>query len=315
MLSQVQEQSEGVRYLKSVIEGRLTRPLLLVGQAGVGKRFSVLEAAKEHFCSASDDADFHVLQVDQGVHPDLRVIQPEEGKQEIGIEAIRDLIDESYSFPVHSSVRYFVVDGADRLTVPAANALLKTLEEPTKVARFFLLAESAHDVLPTIRSRCGQVRYGALSEALILAQIKRFESDHAKALVYARLAEGSVGRAISLWGSGRLRLRDQVLGLLKPALLQDLPSLFAAVDSIGDDLPLALRWIDHVLHDVVMVDVAPSRMTNLDIVEEIKLLRSFWTVGRIDHLFVGLRRIQDLLDRNTKILLPHHVKSLLAGVG
>lgn len=312
MLSAVQGQTEGVRHLRCAIEGRFTSPLLLVGKAGVGKKFSVLEAAKEAF--SGEDPDFHCRQVDQGVHPDLKVLSPEADK-DIGVDAVRKVLEESRSFPFHAKFRLFVIDGADRLTTAAANALLKTLEEPPKVARFFLLAEHLDSVLPTITSRCGLVRYRTLSEAFILAQIQRFESDATKALVYTRLAEGSVGKAVGYWGSGRLRLRDQVLTLLKPDIHSSIPDLFSAVDALGDDLVLGLTFLEHLLCDLFMIDHMPSRITNVDVADTLGGLRAYWSHARILELLSGLRTVQEFQRRKVKIQLPYHVKSALSGVG
>jgi DNA polymerase-3 subunit delta' len=313
MLSQVQGQAEGVRFLRRVVEGRYTSPLLLVGKEGVGRKFSVLEAAKESFSRGQEDP-FHTTHLSQGTHPDLLLVRQEEEK-EIGVDAVRAVIEEVNSFPMYAPARYVVVDGADHLTSAAANAFLKTLEEPSRTTRFFLLAESLSAVLPTIRSRCGLVRYRSLPEAFILATIQRFESDPAKALVYARLAEGSVGRAVGYCGSGRLRLRDQVLALLKTGLLRDTSALFSSVDAVGADLALGIHFLEHVLHDLVMVTHDPSRLTNVDVEVEIRSLREALGLERIAFLTKGLRRIQGYLNQNTSIQLPFHVKSLLVGVG
>lgn len=314
MLSKVQGQDEGVRFLRRAVEDKFTSPLLLVGAEGVGKKFSVLEAAKEAFSLDDPEDDFHCRQVDQGVHPDLRVLAPEPGK-DIGVDAIREVLEECRSFPLHTKVRFFLIDGADRLTTAAANALLKTLEEPPRISRFFLLAERLDAVLPTITSRCGVIRYRSLSEPFILAEIQRFEQDPTKALVYTRLAEGSVGRAVGFWGSGRLRLRDQVLAILKPDLLTNVADLFSSVDALGDDLVLGLNFLEHLLFDLTMIDHAPSRMTNLDVQESIQDLRKFWTDQRLQKTSMGLRSIQEYQRRHVKIQLSVHVKSLLAGVG
>lgn len=214
MLSNVQGQDEGVRFLRRVVDGALSDPLLLVGTEGVGRRYSVHEAAKEAFCGGEEDDCFHCVQIDRGAHPDFVEIRPQDGK-EIGVDAIRSVVNQAYSFPVTAKLRFFLIDGVDRMTPAAANALLKTLEEPPRMGRFFLLAEESSRVLATIRSRCGLVRYRPLAEDFVVASLARFEKDGTKALVYARLAEGSLGRAVQLRGSGRLTLRDQVLSILQ----------------------------------------------------------------------------------------------------
>src|SRR5580693_1514159 len=158
LLSDVVGQEDGVRYLRRIVEGRLTAPLLLVGVDGVGRRFSVMQAAKEAFCQLGEAKCrcIDCTQIDQGAHPDFYCLSVPEDKR-IEVDMIRDLCERSTSTPTQSVYRYIIVDGADRMNTAAANAFLKTLEEPSPQVRFFLLAQSHDSVLPTIQSRCGMV--------------------------------------------------------------------------------------------------------------------------------------------------------------
>ena len=303
-MSVVKEQTEGVQFLKRVVEGKLTTPLLLVGNEGTGRRFAVTQAAKESW-----PGEVHELQIDRGVHPDLILIQPASGR-EIGVDAIREVVTQAFTFPSMVPSRFVVIDGADTMTPAAANALLKTLEEPPRTTRFFLLAQSADRVIPTIRSRCGIVRFGPLSEALIVEHLKLIEPDAAKALVLARLSGGSIGLATQFKLTGRLRLRDQMLGLLKAGLRRDLSSLFSAVDAIPD-LRLGLHFLEHLLGDLVMLPHAPTRLANLDLTEELVALRAH-LAPHLDKLIEGLRLVQDRFRQATTINEDFHVKSYLA---
>src|SRR5690606_13632128 len=147
--------------------------------------------------------------------------------------------------PAQAPYKYLVIDGADRMTSAAANALLKTLEEAPSEVRFFLLAEDETKVLPTIRSRCALVRFQPLSEEFILHTLQQHTDDSTKALVYCRLAEGSVGRAVKFLGSGRLMLRDQMLTLFKIGSTGNIQQLFSAIDSVDEDLLQGLRFGEH----------------------------------------------------------------------
>jgi DNA polymerase-3 subunit delta' len=308
MLSEVREQSEAIRFLRRVVDGELTSPLLLVGNEGVGRRYSVIQAAKEAFSKGNPDS-IHCVQIAAGTHPDFVVVRPPDGK-DIGVDTIREVVKQAGSFPAMVPVRYVVIDGADAMTTPAANALLKTLEEPPVTSRFFLVASSAYAVLPTIRSRCGLVRYRPLSEKFIVDFLAQQTDDATKALVCARLSEGSVGRAYQYLASGRLALRNKMLSLLKSGLVGDLSSLFSIVDSVQEDLPCGLRFFEHLLHDLVMLPRAPSQVTNLDVADDLGVLREQLGEGRLEQLFVGLRELQGRMRSN--IHLPFHVKTYLA---
>ena len=312
MLADVQGQEDGVRFLRCFVEGKLTSPLLLVGEAGVGRRFSVIQAVKEVFCldeRASDCVCGSCLHVDQNTHSDLTVLVPEEDGKDIGVAAIREILDLAGSYPQEAPWRCIVIDGADRLTVAAATALLKTLEDPPARTCFFLLAENYDKVLPTIQSRCGKVPYRTLPQGLVLSMLQEFEADTAKALVYARMGEGSIGRAIHYWGSGRLGLRDRVYTLLQLGLSGDIAPLFSVVDSISQDLSLGLRLLDQLLYDILMVEHDPTRLINQDLTEGIEELRQGASLETWVELAAGVGAMRSHWARINK---SFHLKSLLS---
>lgn len=318
MLSKVREQDEAVAYLTKVVEGRLTSPLLLVGDEGVGRRFSAIEAIKDAFSGGNPDSDF-CMQIDQRLHPDFTLVTPE-GDKDLGVEAVRDVIATAYDYPLYSARKFFVIEGADRMTPAASNAFLKTLEEPPERTQFLLLAESAEQVIPTIRSRCGKVRYKRLSESFIASSLAEFVSDPLMASVYARLAEGSVGRAFQYYGSNRINLRNKVFSLLKVGLGRDLSTLFSAIDSFKHenskkddfekDLKLGLRFLEHLLYDLAMLPHDPSRIVNLDLAEELGMVGKQLGPQRIRALQQGIRTVQGRA-RTTRIQLASHIKAAL----
>jgi len=201
-----------------------------------------------------------------------------------------------------------LLDGADRLTAPAANALLKTLEEPPSTARFLLLAESAQRVLPTIRSRCGVLNFRPLPESFLLDSLGKFESDATKALVYARLGEGSLGQTIQFWGSGRLSLRDKAFEFLVLSQSRDVAGLFLLIDQLEKELPLMLRFLNTLVHDLLLLGIGDDRLINLDRVGDIRNLKA---------PSQGWRPFQQSLQsvlqtqQHVRIQLPFHIKSLV----
>lgn len=270
------------------MEGRVTTPLLLVGEEGVGRRFSVMESIKEMIALHRGASSSEIVQVEHGVHPDVMVVTAPVDK-EIGVDPIRDLVAQSLSYPSSAPCRFFVVDGADRMTMPAANAILKTLEEPPAASRFFLLAESYDRVLPTIRSRCGRIPYRKLPETFIVERIAKFESDPDKALVYARMGEGSVGRAARYWGSNRIVIRDHVLGILQSSAIGDLPAAFSIVDQLAKELPLTLRFLCFLAHDALVVQLDPRRVINQDILDDVAAMKNRTKNETWLRLWSGLR--------------------------
>jgi DNA polymerase-3 subunit delta' len=311
VLNEVQHQDGAVRFLRRVVEGNLTTPLLLLGLEGVGRRFAALQVAQELFCTGDRTASCPCVdcaQVRQGIHPDLLVVAPHDGK-DVGVDAAREAIEVLGTYPTQTPVRVVIFDGADKLTMPAANALLKTLEEPPATSRVFLLAESRDLVLPTIRSRCGTVFFPPLPEAFICSRLQRFEADSTRALVYARLAEGSLGRAVQFWGAARLALRDKVMALLTSAVARDVASVFSAIDGFDKDLPLAMRFLTMLVHDLLVLSVDETRMINLDLTAPLRALRPP-TPTTWQQLHASLDTLLAKA-RTTRLQLGFHAKSLL----
>lgn len=311
MLSDVVGQDAALPFLRRVADGTFTCPLLIEGEEGTGRRFAATQAVKEALCSGTKSAGckcFDCGQIDRGTHPDVKVVVPE-GDRDIGIDAIRDVVSEAQVFPSVASLRFFIIDGADRFTTGAANAILKTLEEPPQTSRFILLAERYNAVIPTIRSRCGRVRFQRLSEDVIVSMLSQHESDPGKALVHARIADGSIGRALRNWGAGRLLLRDQVLSLLELGLVGDLSSLFVKIDAFGQGLPVCLSFLEQLLHDLLVMQHDRSRVIHLDVVDRLDDVHKKISRGAITRLVMGLRTIRARAHAS-KINVAFHLKTL-----
>lgn len=310
MLSDVIGQDEAVAYLRRVIDGKVVSPLLLIGDEGVGRRMSVMETIREVLVADRGEGSAEVVQLQRGIHPDVEVVTAPADK-EIGVEPIRELLDRAQHYPSAAPNRFFVIDGADRLTSAAANALLKTLEEPPAASRFFLLAESNDRVLRTIRSRCGRVPYRRLPESFVLSKVSVMEADPDKALVYTRMGEGSVGRAVRYWGSNRLSLRDHVFNMLKLGLDGDLSSAFAVVDEVSNDLALALKLLRFLIHDLLILSVDSSRLINLDLREDLTAMRACASDDTWTRLSAEVRLVEERYE-SAYINLIFHAKAALS---
>ncbi|NLR75359.1 DNA polymerase III subunit delta' [Leeia aquatica] len=153
---------------------RLPHALLMTGYAGIGKQQFAQALAASLLCEqvqTNGHACGHCTACNwlaQGTHPDFRRIglaveAAEEGEankrsgQWISIGQIRDLAEFVQLSSHRQGLRVVLLEAADRLNSYAANALLKTLEEPPERVMFLLVSDQLHRVLPTIRSRCQQV--------------------------------------------------------------------------------------------------------------------------------------------------------------
>ncbi|MEJ2671644.1 MAG: DNA polymerase III subunit delta' [Deltaproteobacteria bacterium] len=209
-----------VSHLKAAMAaGRLPHAYLFLGPAGVGKATTARALAAALNCAAPrDDGDAcgacpSCLRLLAGTHPDFLVISPE--KTQIEIEQIRELRRLTGYPPLGGGWRVVLIKPAEALTAvsdAAANALLKTLEEPPARHLLVLTARSEADLLPTIVSRCHKLAFAPLPTALIIRELEsRRRLPPSQAALVAALSGGSLGRALALDPEELVKQRDQVL--------------------------------------------------------------------------------------------------------
>jgi DNA polymerase-3 subunit delta' len=130
------------------------------GAAGLG----AVAAAAEEPCGSCDACH----KIEHGIHPDVVTLQREGAAQMIPIETVRTQVIARLGLPPHeAAVRVFLIEEAAALAGPAANAMLKTLEEPPRRTLFLLCTVAPDGLLPTIRSRCQRVRFGEAGPAAL----------------------------------------------------------------------------------------------------------------------------------------------------
>ncbi|MCD6430301.1 MAG: DNA polymerase III subunit delta' [Deltaproteobacteria bacterium] len=159
-----------------VESGRVPPALLFVGPQGVGKALAALFFVQALSCPKRDEGDAcghcpSCLQVQRQLYPDFLMVEPE--KRQIKIEQVRELQDFISFAPVVGERRVVIIKDAHLLNQPAANALLKTLEEPCATVSFILLSHR-HNLLPaTVLSRCLMLPFVSLSGPTIVQILAR----------------------------------------------------------------------------------------------------------------------------------------------
>jgi DNA polymerase III, delta subunit len=130
----------------------------------------------------------------RGIHPDIIELSPPEGKERIGIGQVREIIRSAQFAPVQADCKVCLIAQAEGLTIEAANALLKILEEPPRGLRFILLAEHPSDLLPTIVSRSRLIRVPIASVSQITDRLRSasYSEEQAKWLSRLTLRDGEL---------------------------------------------------------------------------------------------------------------------------
>lgn len=257
--------------------GRLPGSMLFTGEEGIGKKLFALEVAKVlncrnrigveacHECSSckrisnstfppfgnpDDDKDRMIW----SEHGDVAMLRPY--KQIIRVNPVRELEREANFRPFEGAARVFIVEDADYMNEQAANALLKTLEEPPPTSHLILTTTNPTALLATIRSRCQVIRFAPIAadeieEFLITRQ--NVSPDDAQLL--ARISRGSIGRALSADIEDYRKRRNEMLEILKSLtltgdraqLLRSAEGLAAARDRA--DYELSLDVLEALIRD------------------------------------------------------------------
>lgn len=203
----VEGQDRAVRLLKTALRAeKIHHAYLFSGLDGVGKKQTARELAKALNCSqpgpeGSCDQCDSCRKLEKGNHPDFLHLKPE-GSQYIRIGQIRHLEDQINFPPYRGRFRISLIDKASNLKIEAANAFLKTLEEPPAGNVFILLVNDLGDILPTLVSRCLAIPFIPLSYSLITRKLKEQGLEEGEAQALSRLSGGSLGRALDFKEGG-----------------------------------------------------------------------------------------------------------------
>jgi DNA polymerase-3 subunit delta' len=191
--------------------GAPSHAYLFHGPSGTGKRTAARSFAAALLADGARQPATVAERVLRGAHPDLTWVTPS-GASEVLVSDIDEPVVAAVSHtPFESTRRVFVIEAAGTMNDQAANRLLKTLEEPPSFAHLILLAEHREDVLPTIASRCQQVRFDPLSSELLQQRLSDPGGeaiDPRRATACARLAAGDAGLARRLASERGAGLRE-----------------------------------------------------------------------------------------------------------
>jgi DNA polymerase-3 subunit delta' len=225
---------------RSVGGGTLPPSLIFTGPSGVGKRLTAVGVAQALNCVANRPANPEprapnpgfvdacgecaaCARIARGVHPDVLIVEPGESGA-IKIDQVRDIVDRAAYRPFEGRRRVVIIDEADALVVAAQNALLKTLEEPPPSSSFILVTSRPDVLLPTVRSRCPQLRFRPLSADEIAAVLMARGHTETEARAVAATADGSVGQALEASAGELVGARDVAQRVLTQASAQNDPA-------------------------------------------------------------------------------------------
>jgi DNA polymerase-3 subunit delta' len=241
-------------------------------------------------------------------HPDVLIIPPDPPQLLIKLGQVRQAIHVAYYRPPVESRRTFTIFTTSSFMKEAANSLLKLLEEPPPYTSLILLTENPQELLPTIRSRAVIHRLGAIpsSDLQALLALRRPLLKSADRALAARLAEGAVGRALTIDLGVYLASRQDALVVLNTALREpDYSALFHATESYragadGQEKTFnLLRALSSLVEDLLLIVAGtPQLIRNLDIEAELTRMAQGLSVDWIDSASHALVQVEQGMRRN-----------------
>jgi DNA polymerase-3 subunit delta' len=251
-LSAIKGHDKQIEILKNALrENTLAHAYLFTGVAGIGKMTVARALAKILHCKNTSD-DFcdcciPCKQITGDTHPDTLIIEPEGNT--IKISQIRQLQEQLAYTVYEGNKKVVIIDNADRMTIQAANCLLKTLEEPPPHTILILVTSIPYRIPSTIRSRCQRLMLKPLSEGLIVELLKgKLENQAPPELqLIASLAGGSFGNALRWAENDALLERQTLLEAVSNLNTHSISSIFECASLLGDDKEVVLEKLDMLL--------------------------------------------------------------------
>jgi DNA polymerase III subunit delta' len=260
----------------------LAHAILFTGLKGVGKSTLALATARSVLCSQNVAGDAcgvcdSCLRFDREQHPDFLEVKPR--RKDIIIDQIREVQYALRIGPSMGAARVILIRESSSMNPYASNALLKTLEEPSKGNYLFLTVEDERELLPTIVSRCQRIRLSPLAEPDVAVNLeKQRDVSHEMGLALARLSGGSYGRALALIsgeeerGAGILAYRRHFIEKLHTIHKNDSVGLLVLaqeLDKLKDDVIEFLEMLKTWFHDLLLCrcGVNEEQFANADLTD------------------------------------------------
>jgi len=285
---------------------RVAHAYLFHGDDGIGKKLLALRFAQAINCEGDQDADAcgscrSCAQIESRTHPDFLVIEPdrEMANPQIKIEQVRELEQQIVYQPLVARKKMFLIDDADRMTLGAANALLKTLEEPPAHSVLLLISSRPSALPATVRSRCQRLRLAPPARTQVeAALIRTREIPPADARLLAAASQSRLGAALTMDLTDTRTKQDELSALASPQTLRSVAAILTAAEALhkSDRGPEVLDWLAQWIRDLLLVCVGadPDHLIHAD---RLSALKAAARGARTDRLAVLLDEI-DALQRS-----------------
>ena len=299
------------RFLFLLRKNRLAHAYLLAGPECIGKRELALSIAKLINCEQIKENSVTFcnqcplcLKINSGQHPDVHYLKSEL-QEPIKIEYIRALLSQIILRPFMSQKKIFIVKNVENLTQEAANAFLKTLEEPTPNSLLLLTTANPSNVLDTIKSRCHLIYlYPASRERLARQLEKDYALDSLQAQSLAFFSEGYGGKAKRLLENKFFDKKNEAVDrFIFFANNEDFLKRMAADKELSKEaLEIFLSWIRDAL--LIKAGINRESLYHTDRFTDLDRFQKNFTFEELNNLREEIIEASRLLADNLNIKIP-----------
>ena len=297
-------------FRRSIRLGKTSHSYVFEGPVGCGRRKTALSLIQAIFCRAVNDDACGVCpacrKVESGNHADIHFIEPLPDKRDISIDQLREMQRELALRPYEAPRKACIVEPAERMSVNAANSLLKTLEEPPGNAIIILLTENADMLLPTIRSRCQLIRFAPLSPEHVGLLLERGGMERSSAALLAQMADGNMQRALELDDESLAVRREILLGHLAELNLGRIVTVFNASEELAGNREETLETLDMLLsfyRDMIHMAAGCGDIINTSIRPALESFAARLGLDRVLQLANDVIETRGAVQRNANVKL------------
>ena len=302
-------------FKRAIAHQKISHAYMLTGETGMGKKSIARALSMTLLCDKGGSEPCMVChsckQMLSGNHPDLIYVRHEKPNS-IGVDDVREQINDTIMIrPYSGNYKIYLVDEAEKMTVQAQNALLKTIEEPPSYAIIVLITTNEDAFLPTILSRCVKLNVKPLKDYTVKNYLaSQMHVSDKEAEVYAAFARGNLGRAMHLASSDAFQdLYHRVMNLLKQVESMNVVDLLERIREMKEldfDIFEVLDLLQFWSRDVLMYKVTKD-MNLLIFKDEYKMINGMGQ--NVD--YAGLEKILAAIE-NTRVRLHANVNMELA---
>ncbi len=291
--------------------------LLFYGPEGTGKKSTALRIAKALNCMDNNPPESFFCgecpscqKIEKQIHPDIHILSPD--GDSIKIEDVREMMRNISQVPFEGKRKIAILDNAEALTIQAANALLKTLEEPPEKTHIFLISSNPGKLPLTLKSRCYPLRFLPLSEETIIEILRRDNNFHSMdgIRIVAGLAEGGIENARALLEADILNERQNFLQILD-AGDYNIKSYVLFAGEKAESIDVRKRYLHlfkRIILDILFYKMSLyERIKNRDIMEEIKRIAIRMNKLHLWSILKEMERFESVIEMNINFKLHQNL--------